>query len=123
MLYSVAQCNEALERIDFELKRLALERQQVLEMKELLEKAPGGTEEVSHNPYYNPELRIGTRMQKILQIISEHPGINGRDVKEIFGPEAESRQIQTAINRLKKKNLIENRGAHGLGAAWYIKEN
>lgn len=124
MLYSVTQCDEALERIDFEMRRLALERQHIAEMKELLEQAPRGTGEVSHNPYYNPELRLGTRQQKILQIISEHPGINGREVKELFGPDAEDRrQVQSGLQRLKEKDLIENRGSHsGNGGAWYIKE-
>jgi hypothetical protein len=112
MLNTIADCNREIRRIDSELARLRLERRHIVEIMNLL---------VGQNQK-NQDIPAYTRKDQILQVIKAHPGIDGKSVRKALPDQYSPRQITFSMSDMRKKGLIENRGSHGLGARWYIKE-
>ena len=109
MLRTVAECDKAL-------KLLEMERKHILEIRKYLEK---------NGPVLLPTRQPKPTTDTVLQIVLDHPGVDGQTVVETIkelGFELEKRQVQSALNRLSIAGEIENRGKHARGARWYVKE-
>lgn len=109
MLRTISECDRALQLLE-------IERDHILKVREFLEK---------NGPILIPKIRPKLKADSVLQIIIDNPGLNGRviaDAMKEAGVYFEKRQVQSALNRLSKAGEIENRGKHGIGARWYIKE-
>ena len=111
MLRTVAECDKAL-------KLLEIERKHILEVRKFLEE--------NGPQVFIPRRQKKTNRNRVLQIISDNPGIDGQAVRKILheeGFDVHKRQAQSSLSNLAAAGEIENRGKHGLGARWYIKEN
>lgn len=110
MLRTIAECDKALELLE-------MEREHILEVRKFLEEN-------------GPQLFISRRQKKsnrnrVLQIVMDNPGIDGTSVRSMLeeeGFDVSKRQAQSTLSNLAAAGEIENRGRHGLGARWYIKE-
>jgi hypothetical protein len=111
MLNTIAECNKEIRRIDSELARLNLERRHVHEVMNML---------ISQSSQSIP---AWTRKDQILEVIRQNPGIDGKSVRKALPDYYTPRQITFSMSDMRKKGLLENRGTHGQGARWYIKES
>lgn len=111
LLRTVAECDKAL-------KYLEMERKHVLEVREFLEE--------NGPQFFIPRRQRKSNRNRVLQMISDNPGIDGQAVRSQLhkeGFDVTRRQAQSSLSNLAAAGEIENRGKHGLGARWYIKEN
>ena len=109
LLRTLADCDKALKLLD-------MHREHVLEVRAFLEE---------NGPQLFDPVRPKLQMDQILQIVLDNPGIDGIGVRQMLEKtevELSPRQVQSALSRLAKSGEIENRGKHGLGSRWYIKE-
>ena len=110
MLNTLAECSKELTRIDAEIARLTLERNHVLAVRDFLGK--------KRNGFISPK----QMKAQILEIITANPGIDGQNVREALPDNPLPRTVTFQMSDLRKAGKIENRGARGRGARWYIKE-
>lgn len=112
MFRTIADCDKALEFVDNKVKLLAMERDHILKVRSFLE-------EHGEQTYPSTEWK----REKVLSVIADNPGINGREVRRLLDGEGYvGRQVQSTIANLSKLGKIENRGGSTVGARWYIKE-
>lgn len=113
MLDTIAECNRELEKIDSELKRLKLNRQHVIKIRELLIEDEN-------------EIRLNwTMIDKVYQVVRDNSGIDGQSIKKILDEQSNNftaRQITYTLADMRKSGRVENRGSSGRGGRWYIKE-
>jgi hypothetical protein len=115
MLNSIADCDKALKDIDTRIKFFEMERDHILEIRTFLKE---------HKDLSSLSMTESNR-EKILRIVRNNPGINGTKIKNVLAAEGYvfvGRQVQSLVSNLAKVGEIENRGSHGLGAQWFIKE-
>jgi len=66
---------------------------------------------------------LGWTTKKVVDFIATNPGCTGRTVQTHMGRSFKSIQVTQILSNARKRELIENRGGHGLAARWYIKES
>jgi hypothetical protein len=120
MSRTVEQCDAELAQIDFEMGRLAVEREHVVRMKEFLKQHPepnSGSQRKSRTP--------SGRTPNILAILKDNPGISGPQVADLLNDGTTTRQVTYTLTNLRQRGAIENRAnpkVDGTQGRWYVKE-
>ncbi len=78
----------------------------------------------SRDPLEGLDMRLTYRTVRVLVVIGGHPGASNREIAEGSGI-ADQGQISKLLARLRRLDLVENRGegqAKGAANAWYLTE-
>lgn len=78
----------------------------------------------SRDPLEGLDMRLTYRTVRVLVVIGGHPGASNREIAEGSGI-ADQGQISKLLTRLRRLDLVENRGegqARGAANAWYLTE-
>ncbi|HEY2535907.1 MAG TPA: hypothetical protein VGI24_02880, partial [Solirubrobacteraceae bacterium] len=78
----------------------------------------------SRDPLEGLEMRLTYRTVRVLVVIGGRPGASNREIAEGSGI-ADQGQISKLLTRLRRLDLVENRGegqAKGAANAWYLTE-
>ena len=78
----------------------------------------------SRDPLEGLDMRLTYRTVRVLVVIGGHPGASNRQIAEGSGI-ADQGQISKLLTRLRRLDLVENRGegqAKGAANAWYLTE-
>lgn len=78
----------------------------------------------SRDPLEGLDMRLTYRTVRVLVVIGGHPGASNREIAEGSGI-ADQGQISKLLTRLRRLDLVENRGegqAKGAANAWYLTE-
>jgi AcrR family transcriptional regulator len=84
--------------------------------------ARGAARSPSRDPLEGLDMRLTYRTVRVLMVIGGHPGASNREIAEGSGI-ADQGQISKLLTRLRRLELVENRGegqAKGASNAWYL---
>jgi DNA-binding MarR family transcriptional regulator len=84
--------------------------------------APLADRSGSRDPLEGLDMRLTYRTVRVLVVIGGHPGTSNREIAESSGI-ADQGQISKLLTRLRRLDLVENRGegqAKGAANAWHL---
>lgn len=117
MINTLEECVIELERITREIDRLLLEKEHIKRIKRLLERQENRDPSRSNRE----RARLIPDKQRLVDIVRDNPGIDGRGIFELCGDE-NTRRITFHLSDLRRQKYLENRGGRGRAARWYAIE-